>query len=195
MSGYFERVLQVLARGEVEFIVVGGLAARFYGSARLTDDVDILYRRSRENIERLARTLAPVSPRLRGAPEGLPFRFDAPTIQQGLNFTLLTDIGSIDCLGEISGIGGYDAARRQAVEGDVFGVRCLFLSLDDLMVAKRAAGRKKDLEMLAELMMIREEQNRQDNGRAPRVDQNDSRAADPEPLNPEAGPRKGERDD
>ena len=160
MNGYFERLLRAVVDGGVEFIVVGGIAARFHGSARLTDDVDIVYRRTRENMERLARALAPLHPRLRGADEGLPFTFDAETIRHGLNFTLATDAGPIDCLGEISGVGGYDAAVAHAIDGDVFGLRCQFLSLDDLIAAKRAARRRKDLEALAELEVIREERDR-----------------------------------
>ena len=160
MNGFFERLLRALCDTGVEFVIVGGLAGRFHGSSLLTDDVDILYRRTRENIERLARALAPLHPRLRGAEEGLPFTFDAETIRHGLNFTLWTEAGPIDCLGEISGIGGYDAALEHAVVGEVFGLGCFFLSLDDLITAKRAAARRKDAEMLAQLEVIREELRR-----------------------------------
>jgi predicted nucleotidyltransferase len=160
MNGFFARLLGALVEAGVEFVIVGGVAGRFHGSSLLTDDVDIVYRRTRENIERLARALAPLHPRLRGADDGLPFIFDAETIRHGLNFTLSTDAGPIDCLGEISGIGGYEAAAQHAVPGEVFGLRCLFLSLDDLITAKRAAARRKDAEMLAQLEVIREELRR-----------------------------------
>jgi hypothetical protein len=160
MNGFFERLLRALVADGVEFVIVGGIAGRFHGSSLLTDDVDILYRRTRENIERLARALEPLHPRLRGADEGLPFIFDTETIRHGLNFTLSTDAGPIDCLGEISGIGGYDDAAEHAVAGEVFDIHCLFLSLDDLITAKRAAARRKDAEMLAQLEVIREELRR-----------------------------------
>ena len=160
MNGFFERLLRALVDDGVEFIIVGGLAGRFHGSSLLTDDVDVVYRRTRENMERLASALAPVHPRLRGADDGLPFRFDPDTIRHGLNFTLSTEAGPIDCLGEISGVGGYDAAVAHAVSGEVFGLRCLFLSLDDLIAAKRSAARRKDAEMLAQLEVIREELRR-----------------------------------
>jgi len=152
----FEPLLRALVTGGVEFIVVGGVAAAQYGSARIAYDIDILYHRTTENIERLTAAVAPLHPYLRGAPPGLPFKFDVETVRRGLNFTLSTDAGPLDCLGEISGVGGYSDAVTRAADVDVFGLRCRFLSLEDLIAAKRASGRSKDLETLAELEVIRE---------------------------------------
>jgi len=90
MSVDYARLFAALCGGNVEFILVGGTAANVHGSARLTQDVDIVYRRSRENVARLVAALGPFDPYLRGAPPGLPFRWDAETIWRGLNFTLQT---------------------------------------------------------------------------------------------------------
>ncbi|HEX7708178.1 MAG TPA: hypothetical protein VF701_17080 [Thermoanaerobaculia bacterium] len=155
----FEEILRALRDSNVDFIIVGGVAARIHGAARLTDDLDVVYGRSRENIERLARALAPFHPYLRGAPPGLPFRFDPSTIRGGLNFTLVTDAGPLDCLGEISGVGGYEAIASRSEPVEVFGVACRVIDLDALILAKRAAGRPKDFEALAELEAIREEKS------------------------------------
>jgi len=143
----------------VRFVIVGGAAAAAHGSARLTPDLDVVYERSPENLERLARALAPHEPYLRGAPEGLPFRLDAETLRRGLNFTLSSKLGDLDLLGEIVGGGGYAALEPHAVPMELFGVRCLVLGLDKLIEVKRAAGRPKDLEVLAELVAIREAQH------------------------------------
>lgn len=62
----FAALLEALVGGGVEFIVIGGVAATAHGSAHVTVDLDIVYRRSRENIARLAAALAPLSPYLRG---------------------------------------------------------------------------------------------------------------------------------
>jgi hypothetical protein len=86
----FERLLAALVSGGVEFVVIGGMAATAHGSAHITVDLDIVYHRTSENIARLADALSPLQPYLRGAPPGLPFRFDADTINRGLNFTLVT---------------------------------------------------------------------------------------------------------
>jgi hypothetical protein len=64
----FKQLLHALADDEVEFILVGGLAAAAHGSIRNTQDVDIVYRRTAENIQRLVAALQPLSPYLRGAP-------------------------------------------------------------------------------------------------------------------------------
>jgi hypothetical protein len=69
-------LLQLLVKSGVEFIMVGGAAATAHGSARLTQDLDLVYRRSPDNIHRLAAACAPHSPYLRGVPPGLPFSFD-----------------------------------------------------------------------------------------------------------------------
>ena len=110
----FKALLRTLAEAEVEFILIGGVAATAHGSARLTADVDVVYRRSEENIERLAGALAPHQPYLRGAPRGLPFRWDAPTIRRGVNFTLTTALGDIDFLGEMVGGGTYERTCGRA---------------------------------------------------------------------------------
>jgi predicted nucleotidyltransferase len=153
----FKALLGALSEGGVEFILVGGVAATVHGSTRLTVDVDAVYRRTTENIERLVLALTPYHPYLRGAPLGLPFRWDAATVKRGLNFTLTTDIGDVDLLGEITGGGGYDQLVAATVGIRVFGMECRCLTLDMLIDVKRAAGRPKDFEAIAELEAIREE--------------------------------------
>ncbi len=150
-------VIRHLSESGVEFIIIGGTAANLHGSARATFDVDIVYRRTPENIARLARACSSLHPYLRGAPPGLPFRFDERTIQAGLNFTLTTDLGPVDFLGEMTGGGSYDALVAESVTMPLsgFDVRCL--SLDQLIRAKRAAGRLKDLDAIAELESLREQ--------------------------------------
>ena len=108
METNFRGLIRILSEAGVNFIVVGGVAATGHGSARLTSDLDIVYRRTTENITRLVLALAPLNPYLRGAPPGLPFRWSDETIKKGLNFTLVTSLGALDLLGEITGGGGYD---------------------------------------------------------------------------------------
>jgi len=153
-------ILRVLLENHVDFIVVGGVAAVAHGSARATFDVDVVYARSRDNMGRLVEALAFLKPYLRGAPPGLPFRWDVETIAHGLNFTLTTQIGDLDLLGEIVGGGGYHELHGHAVALPLFGMQCLCLDLDTLIHVKRAAGRPKDFEAIAELEALREEQRK-----------------------------------
>jgi hypothetical protein len=122
-----------------------------HGSARLTLDVDIVYRRSQDNIQRLVAALQPLKPYLRGAPAGLPFRFDVGTVRRGLNFTLTTGAGDLDVLGEIVGGGTWESLNAHAIDVTLFGAPLRVLDLPALIRAKRAAGRPKDLEAIAEL--------------------------------------------
>jgi predicted nucleotidyltransferase len=156
----YAALLHALTAAGVEFIVVGGAAATAHGSARLTLDLDVVYRRTPENLECVVNSMAGLRPYLRGAPAGLPFRWDVDTLRHGLNFTLDTAAGAIDFLGEIAGGGTYEALIPDTDALSVFDVECRCLSLDRLIVVKRAAGRPKDLEAIAELEAIREERGR-----------------------------------
>jgi len=152
----FRSLLGALVENAVEFILVGGVAATVHGSSRLTSDVDVVYRRSPENIAKLAAALAPLDPSLRGAPPGLPFRLDAETIRHGLNFTLSTRAGALDLLGEITGGGRWEQLVDHTIEVEVFGLSCKCLDLETLIAVKRAAGRPRDLETVAELEAVRD---------------------------------------
>lgn len=153
----FARLLGALADAHVECIVIGGLAATIHGSARLTQDVDVCYARTPDNIRRLVDALKPLKPYPRGAPRGLPFSWDEATIEAGLNFSLATTAGSIDLLGEVIGGGTYAALRSHTVTAMLFGREIRCLDLDWLIRTKRAAGRPRDLEAIAELEALREE--------------------------------------
>ena len=156
----FEKLVAALAEEHVEFIIVGGLAATAHGSARLTQDIDVVYSRSRDNLQRLTRALAPFDPYLRGAPRGLPFEWSPATLERGLNFTLTTTIGDIDLLGEITGGGRFQQLEDHTVELEFFGHPCKCLDLPTLIRVKRAAGRPKDYEAIAELEALLEERER-----------------------------------
>jgi hypothetical protein len=159
----FQGVIRTLVDGQVDFVLIGGLAMIYHGSSHVTRDVDICYARTPENIARLAACLAPLRPYLRGAPLGLPFRFDAPTIAAGLNFTLDTDLGPLDVLGEVGGVGGYEQAVRCSETADFLGMPIRVLSIDGLIAAKQAAARRKDQSHLLELEELkRMQQGEQD---------------------------------
>ena len=155
----FAKILRALERQGAHFIIVGGMAAVVHGSSRLTQDLDLVYERSTDNLARLIAALETAAPYLRGAPPGLPFDWSAQTLKMGLNFTLTTAWGALDLLGEITGGGDYHQLKHQCIEIELFGTRCLCLGLEALIQAKRAAGRPKDLESVAELEAILAERN------------------------------------
>ncbi|MEW6159750.1 MAG: hypothetical protein AB1813_20155 [Verrucomicrobiota bacterium] len=156
----YRRVLQALRSGQVDFILVGGLAAVVHGSPRFTQDVDVVYSRARENIRRVAEAMSPFSPYLRGAPPGLPFVWDERTILMGLNFTLITTLGDVDFLGEVTGGGTYEKLLPFSDVAEAFGTSFHCIGLETLIRLKRAAGRTKDLETIAELQALLEERRK-----------------------------------
>ena len=137
-------------------MIVGGVAAAIHGSLLLTNDLDVCYARDPANLRRLAGALQSVHARLRNAPEGLPFILDAETLKRGLNFTFVTDIGDLDLLGEVRGVGHYEEVFAGSVTVELFGYRFAVIDIGKLIVAKRAAGRPKDLIALPELEAIQE---------------------------------------
>ncbi len=151
-----EPVLKSLVDHEAEFVVIGGVAITAYGSAYVTQDLHFCYSRSSNNLKRIASALAKFNPRLRGFPEDLPFFWDERTLQNGTNFTLDTDSGDVDLLGEVAGVGTYSDLRAKSVEMEICNLSVQIISLDDLISAKRASARVKDLLALPELETLRD---------------------------------------
>ncbi len=149
--------LRALNEHEVEYVVIGGLAGELMGAPLATNDIDICYRRTAENMDRLAKALGQLNAKLRvaGVDEDLPFILDGRTLAAGDSFTFLTDAGDLDVLGTPSGTGGFrdlDAGATAFDLGDGLVVRVV--ALDDLIRMKEAAGRPKDaahLHVLTEL--------------------------------------------
>jgi hypothetical protein len=156
----FRKLVDALAVARVDFVLIGGVALVLQGSSRTTADIDMCYARDGDNLERLAKALAPLAPTVRGAPPELPFAWDAQTLRTGLNFPLHTRAGDIDLVGEVIGVGDYAAVVRDAGLFDVYGHKVRVMSLNALERAKRAAGRAKDLLDLAEIAEIRKRSRR-----------------------------------
>jgi len=176
-------VLDVLDARALEYVLIGGAAMVLHGSAQITQDVAICYARDRENIDRLVAAIAPLHPKLRvaGVPEGMPIRFDARFVHNGLNFTLSTDIGDIDLLGHVDGLGPFEQVVQHSVIVSVGNRRVQMLTVDGLILSKRAVNRTKDQLVLPELEAIREaeiERGRieREAQRNPRSGENDSAA-------------------
>lgn len=154
------RILRELHDEDVEFVVIGGMGAAALGSPSLTNDLDICYRRSPENLERLSRVLFRLGAKLRGAPKDIPFKPDALTLAAGDHFTFDTDAGDFDCMATPSGSRGYADLAERAIFADMDGIEVLVASVDDLILMKQAAGRPKDLIEVEVLGALRDELDR-----------------------------------
>jgi hypothetical protein len=143
----------------VDYVVIGGIAATLQGSTTITRDFDICYSRERANLKRLA-DARELEAQLRGVEDDVPFRLDAASLRNGLNFTFKTKHGDFDCLGDPGGGFDYQLLLRNADEMDIGGLRVMVASLDDLIRMKRAAGRIKDRIEVENLSALREVRDR-----------------------------------
>jgi predicted nucleotidyltransferase len=153
-------VLKRFADANVDFVVIGGVAGGAHGSIYATEDVDVAYARTRENLERLAALLRELGAELRGAPRDPPFQLDARSLSEGGNFTFDTSLGSVDIRAFPAGAPAYEQLRHDATVIDVEGRRVRVASLDHLIAMKEAAGRPKDLLAASEYRVLTDELNR-----------------------------------
>ena len=151
-----ERFCALLADAGVEFMVIGGQAEALMGSARVTYDVDLCYRRTPENLERLASVLQTLKLTLRGAPSDLKFRLDAQALALGSNFTFEVDAEyPLDLLAYLEPVGAYDDLLPGSEILEIAGRRVRVIGLDDLIRIKRHLSRPKDRESLLHLEAIK----------------------------------------
>ena len=147
-------LLQRFADAGVEFVVVGGFAGVLHGSSYVTEDLDICAVMSPGTVAKLRAILADLHPVHRMTPNRLSFLDYPPAGQPLANVYLETDAGVVDVLGSVLGLGDYHALIRHAIEVPLFGRKCLVISLADLITAKEAMGREKDLLTAKELRAI-----------------------------------------
>ncbi|MEK7403067.1 MAG: nucleotidyl transferase AbiEii/AbiGii toxin family protein [Gemmatimonadota bacterium] len=152
----FEAILAALVAHRVRFVVIGGVAATVHGSARLTNDIDICYDTAADNLERLVAILTKWHAYLRGVERGLPFIMDVRAFRTTPIMTLTTDVGDIDVLDRVPGVGDYSAAMLASETARIGKVAFRVLTLDALIASKQAVRRKKDVEQLMELEALRE---------------------------------------
>ena len=151
-----ERFCALLADAGVEFMVIGGQAEALMGSPRVTYDVDLCYRRTPENLERLARALRRLKLTLRGAPPDLKFRVDARALALGSNFTFEVDAEyPLDLLAYLEPVGTYEDLLPGSEVLQIGGKTVRVIGLEDLIRIKRHLGRPKDRESLLQLEAIK----------------------------------------
>jgi hypothetical protein len=150
-----EALLGRLARAEVDFVVVGGVAVAFQGYGRATKDLDITYATDRENLGRLGAVLVAAHARPRGVAEDVPFVADERTLARRRLLTLDTDDGGLDLLADPPGAPRYATMRDRADRVDLDGLVIAIAALDDLLAMKRAAARPQDLADIEALEVAR----------------------------------------
>ena len=153
-------LLQRLIDADVDFVIVGGFGAVVHGSTMVTRDLDVCAVLTAENVGKLRSAFRDVHPCHRLTPERLSF-LDTPSAGADLkNLYLQTDLGALDVLGAISGVGDFARVAANAVQVELFGRRVKVISIEDLILAKETLGRDKDLMAAKELRAILERTRR-----------------------------------
>ena len=152
------RLLQRLCDADIDFVIVGGFAATLHGSSLVTRDLDVCAILSSENVAKLRDALRDLKPAHRLTAEKISF-LDNPDPGVAIrNLYLRTDFGPVDILSSILGVGEFERVRAASIEVELFERTCRVISLDDLILAKDALGREKDLLAAKELRAVREKQ-------------------------------------
>ena len=157
-----ERIVRVLAKHRVRYVLIGALAARLQGFPRLTADADITPQNERDNLARLARALRELDARVytESVPEGLAFDCSAATLERAEIWNLVTAAGRLDIAFRPSGTDGYDDLSKGAIHFDVFGVDLQAARLEDILRSKKASDRpqdRQDVVVIQEMLRRRSE--------------------------------------
>lgn len=147
-------LLRRLTAANVDFVLVGGLAAIVHGSTVVTEDADVCLRFDEQTLSRLFRALEGLNPRERMNAARPPLGNDPGRFVGNRNRYLVTDEGVLDLLGDIVAVGAFEAVRAASLEVDLGDFSCRVLSLEALLACKRALGRPKDLRVVAELEAV-----------------------------------------
>ena len=147
-----------LIAGQVEFVLVGGFAAVAHGVTLVTRDVDICCRFNEANLMRVQLALADLHPVHRSRPD-LPLALTPDQCARLRNLYLKTDLGVLDCLGEVLGVGSFNEVAQHSVEVELPSGKCRVLGIDALIRAKEAMNRDHDRITVKHLQEIKKQQS------------------------------------
>lgn len=151
-------IIGKLLVAEVDFVLIGGLAAVTHGSSMMTQDIDICCDFSTGNLLRLQSALEGLNPVHRMTTNLVPLNLTEDNTNNLKNLYLETNIGQLDCLGEVLGLGNFETVKQYSEIVTIDGLSCRILRIEALITAKKAMGRSKDIETVRQLEVIQKEQ-------------------------------------
>jgi len=149
-------LMRRLVSSQVEFVLVGGFAAVAHGVTLVTRDVDICCRFSESNLMRIQEAFADLHTVHRSRPD-LPLQLTSEQCSMLKNLYLKTDLGVVDCLGEVLGVGPFAEVLKNSVEVELPYGQCRILDIDALIRAKEAMNRNHDKITVILLKKIKEQ--------------------------------------
>ena len=154
-------LLSQLQERKVEFVVIGGFCGVMHGASLVTLDLDICCPFDRDNLRRIEAAVKNLNPYHRLTASRFPLELTDELCDRLKNLYLATDLGNLDCLGEVTGIGNYEQVLRRSVLKTTSYGDFHILDLDALIAAKLAVGREKDLDAVRLLRAIKERKEHQ----------------------------------
>lgn len=156
MKSSFLKLIERLAKGDVKFVLVGGFAGVVHGCTYVTQDVDICCDFSADNLLALQETLKGLHPVHRMTPKRLELKLTAKSCARFENLYLDTDVGQVDCLSYVQGLGNYkDIKRKSEIRNLGGGLQIRVLTIDSLIKARKAMNRPRDKEAVLQLEAIK----------------------------------------
>jgi len=152
-----QALLTRLKKSGLEFVVIGGVCVNYYGAPIATFDLDVCCPFGEENVKRIESAVKDLHPIHRLTANKLPLELTQSSFADLKNLYLQTDLGKLDCLSEVAGVGSFDEVRKQSVAGQFSYGEFRFLKIDALINAKKAVGRPRDLDAVQRLTAIKEE--------------------------------------
>jgi len=150
-------LLEILVKSPLDFVIVGGFAAVLHGCNQTTRDVDICLVLSPEQVLLLRQILKPLHPKHRMTSEKLSFLVHPEDVSTIKNLYLETDLGVLDVVSHIEGVGDFYDVLKNASQIEMYGGQCYLISINDLIKSKKALGRHRDLAVVDELEVIKSE--------------------------------------
>ncbi len=157
-----QALLMRLKDSGLEFVVIGGLCVVYHGVPVATFDLDICCPFGEENVRKIELAVKDLNPVHRLTANKLPLEETRSSFKDLKNIYLQTDLGKLDCLSEVFGLGSYEQVLQQSVLHTMSFGAFRMLNLDALIAAKTAAGRQKDLDAVRLLQAVKERKAQQD---------------------------------
>ena len=143
-----------LAQAQFPFVVIGGYAAYAHGVTLVTQDIDVCCAFTEDSLKRLQAAIGDLHPVHRMRPDRLALEIRPGMSTNIRNLYLDTDVGQLNLIGQVQGIGGYQEALQHSIEVSVDDCPIRLLSLSALIQAKEAMDRDRDREAARQLRAI-----------------------------------------
>lgn len=155
MKDDFFILLEKLVQNSVGFVVIGGFAGIAHGCSYVTQDIDICLDFAEQNLLTLQKALADVNPVHRMTPNKLKLELTKENCKQYKNLYLDTDLGQLDCISFVKGVGNYQQVQDKSIAIETDNLKIKVLDIDALIESKKTMNRQKDKQAVVELETIK----------------------------------------